>query len=127
MNSKIYGLLQKDIIEKVEGPSDLISPVVPILKADGDVRLCIDMRRANLAIKRENHPLPTMEQLLPKIQNAKMFSKLDIKDAFHQLELVPESRHITTFISGKGFYRFKRLMFGITCAPESENTRKGVN
>lgn len=118
INSKIDELLQKDIIEKVEGPSEWISPVVPILKADGDVRLCIDMRRANLAIRRENHPLPTMEQLLPKIQNAKMFSKLDIKDAFHQLELVQDSRHITTFISGKGLYRFKRLMFGITCAPE---------
>nr|XP_049699503.1 uncharacterized protein LOC110376634 [Helicoverpa armigera] len=118
INTKIDELLQKDIIEKVEGPSEWISPVVPILKADGDVRLCIDMRRANLAIKRENHPLPTMEQLLPKIQNAKMFSKLDIKDAFHQLELMPDSRHITTFISGKGLYRFKRLMFGITCAPE---------
>ncbi|XP_038221597.1 uncharacterized protein K02A2.6-like [Zerene cesonia] len=118
INSKIDELLQRDIIEKVEGPSEWVSPVVPILKADGDVRLCIDMRRANLAIKRENHPLPTMDQLLPKIQNAQMFSKLDIKDAFHQLELVTDSRHITTFISGKGLYRFKRLMFGITCAPE---------
>ncbi|CAH2089953.1 unnamed protein product [Euphydryas editha] len=118
VDKKINELLQKDIIEKVEEPSEWISPVVPILKPDGDIRLCIDMRRANLAIKRENHPLPTMEQLLPKIQNAKMFSKLDIKDAFHQLELVPDSRHITTFISGKGLYRFKRLMFGITCAPE---------
>lgn len=100
INAKIDELLQKDIIEKVEGPSEWISPVVPILKANGDVRLCIDMRGANVAIRRENHPLPTMEQLLPKIQNAKMFSKLDIKDAFHQSELVPDSRHITTFLSG---------------------------
>lgn len=118
VEKKVTELLQKDIIEKVEGPSDWISPVVPILKENGEIRLCIDMRRANVAIKRENHPLPTMDQLLPKIKDANVFSKLDIKDAFHQLELHPDSRHITTFITSKGLYRYKRLMFGITCAPE---------
>lgn len=76
------------------------------------------MRRANGAILRENHPLPTMDQLLPKMRNAKYFTKLDIKDAFHQVELHPDSRQITTFITSKGLYRYKRLMFGISCAPE---------
>lgn len=118
VDKKITELLQRDIIEKVEGPSSWISPIVPILKENGDVRLCVDMRRANTAIMRENHPLPTMDRILPRIRNAKVFSKLDIKDAFHQLELHPDSRYITTFISSKGLYRYKRLMFGITCAPE---------
>jgi hypothetical protein len=49
---------------------------------------------------------------------AKIFSKLDIKNAFHQLELEMESREITTFITRKGLFRYKRLMFGINCAPE---------
>lgn len=118
VDAKLEELLQKDIIEKVEGPSEWISPIVPILKENGDVRICIDMRRANTAIKRENHPLPTMDQLLTKIKDAEVFSKLDIKDAFHQLELHPDSRHITTFISAKGLYRYKRMMFGVSCAPE---------
>lgn len=118
VDKKIHELLEKDIIEKVQGPSSWISPIVPILKDNGDIRLCVDMRRANTAILRENHPLPTMDCLLPKMGNAKVFSKLDIKDAFHQLELHPDSRYITTFISSKGLYRYKRLMFGITCAPE---------
>ncbi|KAJ0169146.1 hypothetical protein K1T71_014941 [Dendrolimus kikuchii] len=95
-----------------------MSPIVPVLKDNGDVRISVDMRRANKTISRENHPLPTMDKLLPKIKNARFFSKLDIKDAFHQLELHPDSRHITTFITSKGLYRYKRLMFGITCAPE---------
>ena len=99
-------------------PSKWISPIVPILKDNGELRLCVDMRRANIAIMRENHPLPSMEHLLPKIKKAQYFSKLDIKNAFHQIELHPDSRHITTFISSKGLYRYKRLMFGITCAPE---------
>lgn len=118
VNEKIKELLDADIIEELHGPSSWVSPVVPILKDNGDVRLCVDMRRANAAILRENHPLPCMDQLLPKIKKAKYFSKLDIKNAFHQIELHPNSRHITTFITSTGLYRYKRLMFGVTCAPE---------
>lgn len=118
VGNKIQELLDCDIIEEVQGPSRWVSPVVPILKGNGDLRLCIDMRRANTAIMRENHPLPCMDQLLPKIRKAKYFSKLDIKNAFHQLELHPDCRYITTFITAKGLYQYKRLMFGISCAPE---------
>ncbi|XP_072936215.1 uncharacterized protein [Epargyreus clarus] len=115
---KIKELLDSDIIEEVHGPSRWISPVVPILKDDDDIRLCIDMRRANSAIMRENHPLPCMDNFLPKIKKATYFSKLNIKNAFNQVEIHPNSRHLTTFITSKGLYRYKRLMFGITCAPE---------
>ncbi|CAH1994743.1 unnamed protein product [Acanthoscelides obtectus] len=118
IENKIEELKQRDIIEPVVGSSKWVSPVVPVLKENGEVRLCIDMRRANEAIIRENHPLPTMDKLLPKMKNAKVFTKLDIKDAFHQLEIDPASRHITTFITSKGLFRYKRLMFGISCAPE---------
>ncbi|XP_053607193.1 uncharacterized protein K02A2.6-like [Plodia interpunctella] len=118
VETKLQELIDKDIIEEVPGSSKWVSPIVPILKDNGDIRLCVDMRRANTAILRENHPLPTMDQLLPKMRDAKYFTKLDIKDAFHQVELHPDSRHITTFITSKGLFRYKRLMFGISCAPE---------
>lgn len=76
------------------------------------------MRCANKAIMRENHPLPTMDHILPKIRRATYFSKLDIDNAFHQVELHPDCRYVTTFITLNGLYRYKRLMFGISCAPE---------
>ncbi|CAK1597386.1 unnamed protein product [Parnassius mnemosyne] len=118
VENKLKELLERDIIEVVKGPSNWISPIVPVLKNGGDIRLCVDMRRANTAIQRENHPLPTIEELLPKVREAKIFSKLDIRDAFHHIELHTDSRHITTFITSKGLYRYKRMMFGISCAPE---------
>lgn len=118
IEQKIKELLDSDIIEEVREPSQWVSPVVPIQKDNGDLRLCVDMRRANAAIMRENHPLPTMEHLLPRIRKAKYFTKLDIKNAYHQVELHPDSRHVTTFITSKGLYRYKRLMFGISSAPE---------
>jgi hypothetical protein len=76
------------------------------------------MRPANKAIVRENHPLPTCEEMWPCLAGATMFSKLDVKEAFHQIELAPGSRFITTFISKRGLMRYTRLMFGINNAPE---------
>lgn len=118
VKKKLQELMEADIIEPVGKPSGWVSPMVPVLKENGDIRICIDMRRANAAIIRENHPLPTMDVLLPNFREARYFTKLDIKNAFHQVEITPNSRDITTFITSKGLYRYKRLMFGITCAPE---------
>lgn len=80
-------MLRQDIIEKVNGVAKWISPVVVAPKGDSDVRICIDMRRANLAVERENHPLPTIDDCLPQLNDAKVFSKLDVKQAYHQVEL----------------------------------------
>lgn len=115
---KLAQLLEADIIEKVNGTSEWVSPVVIVPKPNGDVRLCVDMRRANQAIIRENHPIPVMDDLLAKLSGAQWFSRLDLADAYHQLELSEESRGITTFITYKGMFRYKRLMFGISCASE---------
>ncbi|KXJ76650.1 hypothetical protein RP20_CCG009280 [Aedes albopictus] len=76
------------------------------------------MRRANAAILRERHIMPTIEDFLPRFTSAKYFSRLDIKEAFHQVELKEESRYITTFITHMGLFRYKRLMYGIVIAPE---------
>ncbi|XP_054745936.1 uncharacterized protein K02A2.6-like [Anastrepha obliqua] len=115
---KINEALVQDIIQTVVGPSSWISPIVPyVFKGNGKMRLCVDMRRANHAVLRENYPLPTFESVMTKLREAKIFSRLDLKWAYHQLELDEESREITTFITHKGLFRYKRLMFGINSAP----------
>lgn len=118
IEDKLKQLEAADIIEKVQGYSDWLFPLVIIIKDNGDLRLCVDMRQANRAIKREFHLMPTIDDMLPRLTKAKYFSRLDIKDAFHQVELSESSRSITTFISHCGTYRYKRLMFGMSCAPE---------
>ncbi|XP_058838582.1 uncharacterized protein K02A2.6-like isoform X2 [Topomyia yanbarensis] len=118
VKSKLDELIEMDIIEKVVSPTSWVSPLVPILKENGELRLCIDMRRANQAIQRLNHPLPIIDDFLPKFQNAKFFTSLDIKQAFHQVELVEDCRDVTTFITNWGLFRYKRLLFGVNCAPE---------
>ena len=82
--------LKLDIIEKTTGPTHWASPVIAVPKFNGDICLCIDMRRTNLAVKRERHPIPTIEELLQEMNQNKIFSKLDVKWAYHQVESDPE-------------------------------------
>ena len=76
------------------------------------------MRRANEAIVTERHPIPTVDEVLQDMTQSSVFSELDRKWGYHQLELSEESRDITTFSTHAGRYRYKRLMFGVTSAPE---------
>ena len=76
------------------------------------------MRRASQAIVRERHPIPTVDDVLYQLNGSTVFSKLDLRSGFHQIELEEQSRKITTFITHKGLFRYKRLMFGISSAPE---------
>ena len=116
--AKLDELLESGIIERVEGPTPWVSPIVTVPKDDGDIRLCVDMRRANEAVVRERYPIPTVKELLYNLNGAKVFSKADLKLGFHQFELDEGSRNITTFTTPFGLFRYKRLMFGIASAPE---------
>lgn len=106
------------MIEKAERPTPWVSPVVVVLKKNYNIRLCVDMRQANAAVIRECHPIPTVDEVLLELNQSTVFSKLDVKWAFHQIELKEVSRGITTFVTHQGLYHYKRLMFGISCAPE---------
>ncbi|XP_061196525.1 uncharacterized protein K02A2.6-like [Saccostrea echinata] len=76
------------------------------------------MRQANEAIIRVRHPIPTIDETLHDLNGSCIFSKLDLKWGFHQLELAEESRDITTFVTHDGLFWYKRLSFGVTSAPE---------
>lgn len=120
VEAKLRDLIDRDIIEPVpvDEVSSFVSPVVIAPKPNGDIRLCLDMRQANAAIIREHHPIPTIEEMLLDMSKSNMFSKLDLKWGFHQLLLHPDSRSITTFTTHVGLFRYKRLLFGVSSAPE---------
>ena len=118
VENKTQELLDADIIEQVEGPTPWVNPIVVVPKSGGDIRLCVDMRRANEAIIRGHYPIPTVDELLQNMNGSEVFSKLDLKWGYHQLELSVESRGITTFVTHTGLFRYKRLLFGICSASE---------
>ena len=76
------------------------------------------MRQANCAVECERYPIPTIDEVLQDMNNSKVFSELDLRWGDHQTELSEESCEIMTFITHKGLYRYKRLMFGVSSAPE---------
>ena len=118
VENELDRLEQLDIIEKVDGPIDWASPVVMAPKKNGDIRICVDMRKANEAIKHELHITPTIDDIISKLNGAQVFSKLDINNGFHQLVLSKDSRNITVFSAHAGLRRYKRLNYGISESPE---------
>jgi hypothetical protein len=87
-------------------------------KPNGQVGICVDLKKLNESVKRENHPLPSVEESLSKLSGAKIVSKLDANSGFWQINLAPESRLLTTFITPYGRFYFNRLPFGINSASD---------
>ena len=82
-------LVAEDIIEKVEH-SEWASPTFPIVKANGDLTICGDFSTTvNTFSVLEQYPVPTLEELLGKLSGGKKFTKIDLSQAYHQLEITP--------------------------------------
>ena len=109
-----------DIIEEVDGPTPWVSPivVVPKPKNPEKIRICMDMSAPNRAIRREHHITPTVDDIVAQLHRSTAFSKLDLNHGYHQIELAPESRYITTFSTHVGLRCYKRLSFGVCSAAE---------
>ena len=120
VKEELQHLEEMDVIERVTQPSSWVSPLVvaPKPKNPNAVRLCVDMRRTNEAVLRERHVMPTVDDVINDLNGATVFSKLDLNQGYHQLELTPESRDVTTFSTQDGLWRYKRLNFGISAASE---------
>ena len=117
VSKELRRLQEADIIEQVDEASEWISPTVVVAKQSGDIRLCVDLRNVNTAIIVDTYPLPDIEEIFMEFDGAKCFSRLDLKSAFNQMELDEESRHLTTFITHDGLFRYKRVCFGLASAP----------
>ncbi len=118
INKAIQTMLDNDVIEKVNSATPWVSPIVPIVKENGDIRVCTDAKLLNTAIEREVHNCPTVDEIALELNDAKFISKLDLNAAYNQLELHPDSRDITVFSTHVGLFRYKRLNFGIKSAAE---------
>lgn len=118
LRDELERMLRMDVIERVERPTEWCSPCIVVPKPNGKIRVCIDFTKLNKAVKREYHPLPTIEDTLGVLSNAKYFTKLDANSGYWQMKLDQVSQELTTFITPFGRFMCKRLPFGISSAPE---------
>ena len=111
-------LVKRDVIERVNGPTEWVSALVVVAKPNGKIRLCLDPRPLNKALKRCHHPIPTIDDVLPELSNAKVFTKVDCSNGYWQVKLDDESSLLTTFNTPFGRFKWKRMPFGISPAGE---------
>ena len=111
-------MLDMGVIERVDEPSEWCSGMVVAPKSSGRVRICVDLTELNKNVQREHFPLPHLEDMLSQLEGAKWFSKMDANSGFWQIEMAEKSRPLTTFITPFGRFRFRKMPFGISAAPE---------
>lgn len=108
---------EKGTIKKAEEPSEWISSMLVVAKPN-KIRICLDPKDLNKAVQRPKFQLPTLEELLPELSKARIFSSFDAKDGSYQVSLDEESSKLTTFWTPLGRNRYPRMPFGISLAPE---------
>ena len=92
--------------------------MVAVPKKNGKLRICLDPKDLNRAILRENYQLPTVEDIATRLHGAKVFTVMDARNGFWHVNLHEESSYLTTFQTPFARYRWKRMLFGISSAPE---------
>ncbi len=122
LKDKVEEALQKLVGEGILEPvqfSNWAAPIVPVLKSDKTtVRICGDFRTTvNPVSKLDRYPIPKIEDLFATLEQGKMFTKLDLSQAYQQLTLDEESKKYVVVNTHKGLFRYTRLPYGISSAP----------
>ena len=109
--------LYKGFIEHSHAP--FIIPVLFIKKANNRLRFYIDFRKLNNLTRKDRYPLPLIDETLARISQARIFIKLDIRQAFYRIRMDPDSEELTTFRTRYGTYKYKVLPFRLINNPST--------
>jgi hypothetical protein len=104
-------LMSLDIIEYSD--SQWSSPVVPVRKKDGSLRMCVDYRALNKVTRTEKFPMPNINESIYRGHRINYFTKLDLVKGYYQVPIDEKSRKFTAFSTPHNHYQFKRLSFGL--------------
>ena len=118
VRAELKRMMRLRVIKPIQEPTDWVNSMVTATKKNGKLRICIDPRDLNKAIKREHYPLPTIEEVLTRIPKATVFSVLDATSGYWQVKLDSSSAKLCTFNTPFGRYAFQRLPFGISSAQD---------
>ena len=95
-----------------------MSCIVVTPKPTGKLRVCLDPKPLNKTMKRSRYPMPTLDDILPQLSRAKVFSLADVRNGFWHVNMDEYSLKLTAFGTPYGRYVWNRMPFGITPAPE---------
>ncbi|GBG78424.1 hypothetical protein CBR_g26453 [Chara braunii] len=115
LRRKIDDMIDRGWIRPSE--SEFGAPVLFVPKKGGKLRMCIDYRGLNPITRKNAYPSPRIDDLLDAAGGCKVFSKIDLKSGYHQIEVDPSDQHKTAFKTRDGLYEFIVMPFGLTNAP----------
>ena len=115
MLEEIKVLQGKGIIEPSK--SEWASPIIAVPKPNGNVRICVDVRRLNVLTKPMSYCMPTMNEIVERVGQSNMISKLYLAKGFHQIPVKEQYKDKTTFVSPVGKFKYQRMPFGLRNAP----------
>ena len=117
VEQELERLEKQDIITPVKF-ADWAAPIVPVEKRDGSVRVCGDYKlTVNKVAKTEVYPIPRINEMFASLAGGLKFSKLDLSNAYQQIQLEEGSQKYVTVNTHKGLFQYKRLPFGVASAP----------
>lgn len=105
----------KGFIEASSAP--FAAPVLFVPKPNGTLRFCVDYRKLNAITKKDRYPPPLIDETLQRLAGCTIFTKLDIRQAFHRIQIDEGSRDLTTFRTRYGTYRYNVIPFGLSNGP----------
>ena len=109
--------LKKGFIEASRAPCS--SPILLAKKPDGGIRFCVDYKRLNELTKKDVYPIPLIAETLAQLKEARVFTKIDICQAFHKLRMAASSEDLTTMATRFGAFKWKVFLFRLTGGPAS--------
>ena len=118
LKDELDQLTEKGVIAPVNEPTEWVSALALATKKSGELRICIDPRPLNKALRREHYKLPTLDDVLPELSKARIITTVDLKSGYWHVELDEESSKLTTFATPHGRFRWLRLPFGTNVSAE---------
>ncbi|GFT81523.1 retrovirus-related Pol polyprotein from transposon 412 [Trichonephila clavipes] len=117
VDAQVDEWVKNGIVEPCSSP--YASQVVVVAKKDGKSRVCIDYRRLNRKLIKDNYHLLLIDDILDCLQNAKILTTLDLKNGFFHVAVNERSRKFTSFVTHNGQYQFRRMPFGLSTCPST--------
>ena len=105
-------------IKKINESTEWVNSMVTVVKPNGKLYICIDPRNLNRKVKRQHYPTRTVDKILSRMPNTKLFSVLDANSGYWQIHLDYESAKLCTFNTPYGRYMFKRQPFGLSSSQD---------